>query len=430
MNFADKKTKAENLRKEKSFEEAIAVYHDLWANHRDSCDEWIGWGYAFSLRKVNRVADALDICRDTYRINKEFEFNNSLYGWCIYDTEIKNKKPQLQELLKAANAIIQLTQQGQYSPYEYVVFQVVEALRKQVTVAWQSVLDWIDRLDPSLLSTEENHFTTDDGKQIVTASPLEKYYAHKTKALEQLNLHEQCLKTSNEALIKLRAFHHDNDIWFARRAALAKGKLGKLDEAIQDLQRLTTRKPDWFLYHEISQFQYDLGQVENALISAATASLAPGPLTFKSELFKLLSIIMEDMNETVLAQEHLKLVHLIRAQEGWKHDPELEANLERLDVDVDEDENAKAVVRNLRPVWEEAKYTGKQRIKGTVKTIFDHGGAGFIVDETGQSHYFDMRDAQTSEIEHGKAVAFYVIESFDKVKNRKSTKAIRITIDE
>jgi tetratricopeptide (TPR) repeat protein/cold shock CspA family protein len=430
MTFVDKKEKAENLRKEKNFDEAVSVYRDLWENYRDLCDEWIGWGYAFSLRKVDRSVEALDICRDTYRMNKEFEYNNSLYGWCIYDTEIKNKKPQLQELLKAANAIVQLTQQGQYSPYEYVVFQIIDALRKQAMVSWKSVLEWIDRLDPSRLSTEENRYTTDDRKQIVSASPLEKYYAHKTKALEQLNLHEECLKTSNEALLKLSKFHHDNDIWFARRASLAKGSLGKLDEAIRDLQQLTARKPDWFLYHEIAQFQYDLGQVKNALVSAATAALAPGPLTFKSELFKLISVIMEDMNVTILAQEHLKLVHLIRAQEGWKHDPELEANLERLDVDVNEDENTKAIVRNLRPVWEEAKYTNKQYITGTVETIFDHGGAGFIVDKTGQSHYFDMRDAQTSELESGTRVSFYVIDSFDKVKNRKSTKAIHITIDE
>lgn len=424
------KSQAESLRKQEQFDQALPLYEKLWQEHDDKPDEWIGWGYAFCLRKVNRFAEALNICRETWKINPEFERNNSLYGWCIYYTEIKNRQPSLQALLKATNAIVKLTKQGQYSPYEMMIFQVIEQLRKQMTIQWQSVLDWLDKLDPSLLSHEENSFKTSEGKQIVAASPFEKYYAHKTKAYEQLGRHEECIRTSNEALSKLSEFHHDNDVWFARRAALAKGALGNVDEAINDLKRLVVRKPDWFLHHEIAQFQYQLGLIEDALISSATAALAPGPLSFKSELFKLLSQIMEDLNETALAQEHLKLVSLIREDEGWKNDPELEANLERLNVDTEEAESARQVVRSLRPVWEKAIYANQTRLKGTVNKILPHGGAGFIRDENGASHYFDMREvsADTSAINQGVRVQFYIVESFDKSKNQKSTKAIRITL--
>ncbi len=119
------KNQAEALRKQEQFEQAIPLYQKLWQEHGDKSDEWIGWGYAFCLRKVNRFAEALNVCRETWKINPEFERNNSLYGWCIYYTEIKNKQPSLQALLKAANAITKLTKQGQYSPYEMVIFQVI-----------------------------------------------------------------------------------------------------------------------------------------------------------------------------------------------------------------------------------------------------------------------------------------------------------------
>lgn len=422
------KNQAEALRKQEQFDQALPLYERLWRERGDKPDEWIGWGYAFCLRKLNRFSDALDVCRETWKINPEFERNNSLYGWCIYYTEIKNKQPSLQALLKAANAIGKLTEQGQYSPYEMVVFQVIEHLRKQINVQWQAVLDWLDKLDPLRLSQEENIFKTSEGKQVVSASPLEKYYAHKTKALEQLGRHEECILISNEALSKISKLHHDNDVWFTRRAALAKGALGRTNEAINDLKKLVLRKPDWFLHHEIAQFQFQLGQIEDALVSSATAALAPGPLSFKGELFKLLSQIMETLNETALAQEHLKLVSLIREDQGWRHDPELEANLERLNVDTEEAESTKQLVRSLRPIWEEAKHANQTRLKGKIDKILPHGGAGFVRDEHGKAHYFDMRDiiGNTSAICQGAYVDFYVVDSFDKAKNQKSTKAVQI----
>lgn len=49
------------------------------------------------------------------------------------------------------------------------------------------------------------------------------------------------LDMSSKAISDCGALHHDNDIWFARRIALAKQHLGMPKDAVEELQRLAER---------------------------------------------------------------------------------------------------------------------------------------------------------------------------------------------
>ena len=53
----------------------------------------------------------------------------------------------------------------------------------------------------------------------------ENWFAYKTKALLKLGEWQECFDTSKNALEVLDNFHYSNDIWFARRIALAKKNL-------------------------------------------------------------------------------------------------------------------------------------------------------------------------------------------------------------
>lgn len=428
------KNQAEALRKQGQATQAIPLYEKLWQEQGDEPDKWIGWGYAHCLRKIGQSSEALEVCRDVYKIDPTFSRNNNLYGWCVYDIGIKQSENGFdqEKFDRAANAIVKITRQDQFSPYELTIFRYISHLRKMQSVRWYLVLEWTNRLNSELLSTEPNIYSDDSGKQIVSASPLEKYYAHKGKALEQLGRYEECLMVSSEAIDKFDTLHDGNEIWFARRLALSKKNLGHLTEALEDLRNLVTRKPDWFIHLDIAHIQYELGHTEDALVSASTAALASVPLALKSGVYKLLAQIMEDLGKTELSQEHLKLVALIREDQGWKQDPDIEAGLERLHVDTNDSESAKQIERLLQAVWEEEKFYRHERQFGIVAKILEHGGAGFIEDNNGDSHYFDIRDVvgDRFHIKQGIHVHFYVVDSFDNVKNRKSTKAIRIDMHE
>lgn len=83
------KQQAEQLRKEQKFNEALPIYKELWENHRESCNEWIGWGYAYCLQKTGKYQEGLKVCREVYKTYPDFVQIRNTYAWCIYYTEIK-----------------------------------------------------------------------------------------------------------------------------------------------------------------------------------------------------------------------------------------------------------------------------------------------------------------------------------------------------
>ena len=126
LTIQELKEQANSLRKNKKYVEALTFYRQLWENHNHECNEWDRWGYAFCLRKVKKSKEALVICRSVYKTNPEFPQNNNLYAWCIYDTEIKlDEIKNESKFLKAANAILKLTNQEKLSPYAKTVIKVL-----------------------------------------------------------------------------------------------------------------------------------------------------------------------------------------------------------------------------------------------------------------------------------------------------------------
>ncbi len=112
IDFQLVKTDADNYRKNKQYEQALPLYKQVWESGWEQSREWTGWGYAFCLRKLDNPVDALEICREVYKINPEMDYNRSLYAWCIFDAELKIDNSAIKEdenrFFKAADAILKL----------------------------------------------------------------------------------------------------------------------------------------------------------------------------------------------------------------------------------------------------------------------------------------------------------------------------------
>ncbi|MBK8154691.1 MAG: tetratricopeptide repeat protein [Saprospiraceae bacterium] len=85
------KKQASDFRKAKNYEQALPLYKQLWEEYREDCNEWEGWSYAFCLKHLKDYQKALEVCREVYPLNKEFENIKGVYAWCIYYTEIALK---------------------------------------------------------------------------------------------------------------------------------------------------------------------------------------------------------------------------------------------------------------------------------------------------------------------------------------------------
>lgn len=429
-DFRTLKDQAETLRRDKQYGQALTAFEEVLNLYPDQAGVRERWGKAYCLRALGRQRESLDLCREIYRLHPEFNPNRNLYGWCVYDLEIKpareGEPAEGKTFFRAAEAITQLTAQEAYSPYERTVFEVLRYLKDRQTYPADEILAWCDKLDPDKLSTEARTYTGRDGKERVEASPLEQWYGHRTKALEHLRRWEELIVVCNEALDRLTEFHYSDEIWFRRRIATAKAELGDLDAAIGDLKALVRLKPDWFIQADLAQLLHRKGDDDAALDYALDAALGPGDLRFKWDLFVLMGDILAVQGKPEVAGPHYRLASALRAEQGWREDSDLAGHLR--DLPPAPEQPAAALARELEGTWRALKFAEQERATGEIERTDPGKRSGFIHGDDGRRIYFRYRNfvSPRERLMIGAKVSFFLQSSFDKSKNRDSEEAVDI----
>ena len=429
-DFRTLKEQAETLRRDKQFGPALAAFDELLNLYPDQATERERWGKAFCLRALGRQREALDLCREVYRTHPEFVPNRNLYGWCVYDLEIKplreGEPADIKTFYRAAEAITQLTLQEVYSPYERTVFEVLRYLKDRQTYPADEVLAWCDKLDPDKLATEARKYTSRDGQERVEASPLEQWYSQRTKALEHLRRWEELIVVCNEALDRLTAFHYSDEIWFRRRIATAKAELGDTDAAIGDLKALVRLRPDWFIQADLARLLHEAGNDDAALEYAVDAALGPGELSYKWELFVLMGDLLAAQGKPDVAGQHYRLASALRAEQGWREDSDLAQQLR--DLPPVPSQPASTLARELEGTWRALKFTDQERGTGEIERTDPGKRSGFIRASDGRSIFFRFRNfaSPRDRLLIGTKVSFFLQPSFDKTRNRESNEAVDV----
>lgn len=231
-------------------------------------------------------------------------------------------------------------------------------------------------------------------KEMEFASAREDWYATYTKALYAMQHYHECAKTSNEALATIENMHYNNQLWFNRRLAQCHMALNETDLALKIYSDIVNQKKDWFLFKELSECYFKLGENELALKNARQAARAFGPINFKVELIELLGDILHAKNEKKLAMKHYTLVKLIRESESWKPDNNLNKKIDKLSVEVPEENKSKDVLKQELAVYWNEKPAGSNagiKLKGEIYKLLKantYGTDGFIKSESGETYYF------------------------------------------
>lgn len=413
---------ASRFRTEEQYQKAVELYNESWAEHAALFNDWDIWSYAFSLFKLQKYEESLDICREGYKKNSKFEMINSLYARNIFYTQFKVEPvPHIDILEKAIDAIFQLS--PPYVPYSVSVRAILEfpkLVMKQNTIPWDRIEKNLEKLQPDLLDDAPFTFKNESGKKVDIASDKEKWYANMIRVKAGLNKSEELLELVKETKRLNLKFHYNNDIWFARKEAFAHHQLGNTKKAIAILRKLIVRKSDWFLIYDLAKL---IEGSKEKLKLLAEAALKPGPAEMKLNLYySLYELLIEKEEE--LAEKHLQLIVAIRNENGWDIPQEI---LLKLPNGVDENAKIGKLLKELRPKWKE--FLPQQEIlNGHILTVFPNGNAGFI--KSGKESYFftksDMKEKE--DINKGTKVSFSWKESFDKKKNKVSKQAINISV--
>jgi len=300
---------------------------------------------------------------------------------------------------------------------------VLKSEKKKPTPNWKLINDFCNNFNPDDLSKDCSTIQVERKgqlKDMELASDMENWFAHKTKALLKIGEWQECFDTSKKALETIENFHYSNDVWFARRIALAKKNSGNTEETIQELQTILRKKKEWFIQKEISELYYEKEDFEKAFKYSIDAITNFGPIEFKVDLLYLLGRIHKNKNEIELAFKHFSLSKLIRLQEDWKVPQKLFDELnqfENQEITVSEINKLKSELKkywnSFKPKRERGGNNASKIHNGEVIKIMhdnERGKDGFLkCDET--EYYFSLSTNYhlTPKISIGSNVGFKII---------------------
>jgi hypothetical protein len=277
---------------------------------------------------------------------------------------------------------------------------VLKIEKKRPTPNWKLISDFCDEFDPNNLSIECRTIQVERKgkmKDMELASDKESWFAYKTKSLLKLGDWAECFELSKKALASFEVFHYSNDIWFARRIALSKKSLGNSSEAIAELKAILNKKKEWFIQKELAELYFEANDIENSFEYAMQAITNFGPLEFKINLLFLLGKILSLKNENEFAFKHYSLSKLIRHNEGWKTNQELNEKLQAFDNPEIPQGDISKLKSDLNNYWSNFKTINdnsvvSETMEGVIIKILndnERGKDGFLICDNTE-HYFSV----------------------------------------
>ena len=374
---------------------------------------------AKKLYKAKKYDEALTIYERQYNESPEAlnNWDRIFYSWSLYQLYIKDAYDE-DKLYESAELVTELVRQDDLNKrpvcaYTQTVFKVLDQLYAEND--YYDLLAWLDKINPELL--DQKRFETEDR---VYRSKKEKYYDYATKAYFEVEDYEKCIETSKEALESLDVFTNNSDVWYNWRIAKSYRELLDNNEALRYLEEVAKVKKDWFVQKEIAENYYVLGEDEKAQDYICEAVLTNDPLTIKVNLYHLAYKILKEINPE-LALKHAELFCAIKLE----NDSKVPDDIEELLID-EETLDKNALESEIRQYWTMYKFKDQELKNGTVTRIFEHGRSGFITSDDDESVYFNVSEYKGDDLKVGDYVSFYTEKSFDKSKNRESTRAVNI----
>lgn len=421
------RAKADGLRKAKSYAEAAEAYAKVWPDN----DQWTGWGYAHCLRKAKRSTEALAVCEELLVLAPDFEMAWAVYSWAVLDW-LRGETEINEQVASRARRVVQLNKnlQNAYdavNPFAPLILRVARMLLKKGR--FKQTLRWLDQLDPVRLRVDVPEYTDAKGKTRKGASHRETFHSLKTNALEKEGRWEECLVASEFALALglPGGLHYDNDLWFARRVALSKFHLGRLDEALTELTVLAARKPTSFLFYDLAEIAWSKKDDALTFKHCIAALQCFGEIAFKLSALLLLSKVLWAQGKEDYARQHLALFVAYRREHGWRLDERVMTLVTEWHVPL-EGANAAELLKQLKSLWREWDLPTTSRLTGVVQTVMPHGRAGFIMAADHERFFFDTRDwkDKRGKPTTGAKVSFATKPSFDRKRQRASVVACDI----
>ncbi len=433
-NLIDLAREVKSLAKEEKFQEALNCFKKHYVSLKSDIP-----------KNEYLIADVLKCLRKTNQAEKTFGFLEQLgleitmdrsdvllngYGWVLYDllknesskrdsfeednydsSFILNEEPEVYEVAESSvkeplkekllEIVPLLIYDNQYSPLKRLLTKVVKAEKAKNRVDWKFLNTFLDQFDYNNLNTVTESINVQikgREKEIELASDKENWFVGKARTLFKIGEFEECISISKLALDSIEKFHYNNGTWVLRWIALSYKELGRIDDAIDELQIVKKRKKEWFIFSELGELYLRKQDYNVALQYMVFGVLSYGDLDKKVGLLYNVGLALKQKQENQKALEHFILTKMIREEQGWKIRTELTDEIQTLiqqGCNGPDFEFSLELFNSLHPFWlsitPEFKFVNSKQLKGEVTKLDKRKGYGFIKIESGESFYFKVR---------------------------------------
>ncbi len=360
----------------------------------------------------------------------EFEKSCSInYMWCIYRVKITSKDAFSEKNYVETKRFVKYILEHSTNKdkiFQYTVFKVLKHIKNKNVFNPEKVDAWLNMLNAKVLSGEITYIEQ-DGRKVEFQSNKEEWYALKSRVYEKLKLYEKCIEVSEEAISILPKLHNDNEIWFKRRIAISKHKLGDNAGAINALKELLRYKSDWFLHSDISEIYLKMEDNENAIKYGINALLKYGDEDKKVKLFWNLGIAYENMGDIDKSHSFKDYSIKIRIAKDWKQRDRGDYYNSRKQV-ID-NILIEQLGKNVIEIANNERWSKSTIYYGEIAKILSNAKSGFIESKR-RTYYFKFNEVKgkKSNIRIGQKVQFYAESSFDIKKNKETETAVNIKL--
>lgn len=329
-----------------------------------------------------------------------------------------NKK-DLDEILKKVIFTFERKNDLDRSLYSGLVINSLAAELHLQNMDANFALDLLEKVNFADLVKEPEIIAIEKGgrqHKIEFLSDYEKALALKAAFLYFARLFDELLKYSKEILNSEASY--ELKYYVLRKTALAKFKIGKIDEAIKDFENIALNKKDWIIYKEFGDILFWKKDLRQALKKYVDAALLTGFEKSKVDLYENLGDLLAEAGENPdyhylyaaeLKKSENQSADSVLSKVGGKYD-----NLEIEDIE-----------KELMKFW-----TGLLE-KGEIARINREKKFGFINCKNKDIffHYGAYR-GNPAKIYEGAKVSFSRDFAIDKSKNEKKFEVIYFFLDE
>jgi len=312
--------------------------------------------------------------------------------------------------------------------FNQIAFRIMNAAK--AAKDWKTLLVWVDRVDPSTLSSVGMKLP--DGKE--GWSYLARYTNYRIIALIGNKRADEAIPLCQKAL---HDFPHQYK-QFAYTLARAYSVIGAYEKARDVYQELCQKiRPDFYILFEFGKVMRHLSKNDEALALMIMAAKSNQKPDYMVGYFVELGDLFKETGREAAAKDHYMLATAIRIRNSWTIPSDLQQRLESMHVGSIP-ESVEELLYRCSIHWTD--YEGKathilqQKAeeepieRGIEGTIFlgPESREYFFINLLGRDGYIGFKQELSEKIADRSIVIFDIVPSFNKKKNEWTTKAVNV----